>query len=255
MALQKTEAIVLKSQRQGETSKILTLYTRKFGKMKVIAKGARSTRSRFAGTLEPTNYIAIVFYEKDTRELQFLSQAEIIETFAKKKQNLEKAALSLAACELVDRLEVGAVSNPRLFKLLLESLRATHQARGMPMNCFRAFQIHLLELIGIKPELGVCIRCKHASSGEAVFDIRHGGFYCERCLSSRPPGMFITAETIHALKIFQKSAFTNLNGLALSPAAEQQIEVFLNAYFNYHIEGFKELNAIKFLKKISSRSQ
>ncbi len=81
MSLQKTQAVVLKTQRLGETSKILTLYSQKFGKIKVVAKGARGLKSRFYGTLEPLNHISIVYYFKETRELQLLSQADICVKF------------------------------------------------------------------------------------------------------------------------------------------------------------------------------
>ena len=94
MSLQKSEAIILKTQRLGETSKILTLYSRKFGKMKVVAKGSRGLKSRFFGTLEPLNHIAIVYYFKETRELQLLSQADIIHAFVNLKDNLEKYSLA-----------------------------------------------------------------------------------------------------------------------------------------------------------------
>ena len=90
MPLCKTEVIVLKSINYGETSKILTLYSRTSGKISVIAKGARNIKSRFGGTLEPINYLAIVFYEKESRNIQYLSQVDIIEYFPQIKKDLEK---------------------------------------------------------------------------------------------------------------------------------------------------------------------
>ncbi len=254
MSLQKTEAVVLKSIKQGETSKILTLYTRKFGKIKVIAKGARGLKSRFGGTLEPANYIAIVYYEKENRELQFLSQADIIETFSKKKQPLEKSSLAMAACELVDHLEIGAHPNPHLFKLFLETLRGVDHAVH-PMNVFRAFQIRIFDALGVKPNFQTCLHCRQlrVGVGEAIFDIPHGGFYCQRCAHLRPAGMVLSKSVIADFRNLQTAPLSSLNGVLASPADEQQADQFLLAYFNYHVEGFRELNSLKFLRKVSHR--
>ena len=62
MAIKKAEAIILHSRKQGETSKILTLYTREFGKMSAMAKGSRGTRSKYLGALETFNHVSLVFY-------------------------------------------------------------------------------------------------------------------------------------------------------------------------------------------------
>lgn len=250
MPLRKTEAIVLKSFKQGETSKILTLYTRSFGKAKVIAKGARSSRSRFGGSLEPLNHLAILFYEKENRDLHFLSQADIITAFAKDNRNLEKTALSMAACELVDRLEFGAAPSPLLFKLLLEVLRSIHGSTGQPMNCLRAFQVRLLDSLGLKPELRGCMKCGRETHHEGIFDIVRGGYVCENCKQPTSPGMLLSNQALNALKLFQTTPLSKLNGLLPAAEAQQQVDNFLSAYFRYHLEGFRELNAIKFYRRI-----
>ncbi|MFQ5751938.1 MAG: DNA repair protein RecO [bacterium] len=254
MSLQKSEAIVLKSQRQGETSKILTIYTRAFGKIKVIAKGARSSKSRFGGSLEPPNYISILFYDKETRELQFLSQADIITTFSKIRRNLEKTVLAMAVCELVDRLETGVAPNPHLFRLLLEVLQCINNAISRPMNCFRAYQVHILDVMGIKPNLSACMNCHRQTVGEVIFDISHAGYVCEKCVQPKTAGMLLSPQAIQALKIFQSSAIAKLNGLLTTVTAQQQVDALLSSYLKYHVEGVRELQALKFLKNLKHKT-
>lgn len=249
MPLKKTEAIILKSQRQGETSKILTLYTRAFGKLTVIAKGARSMRSKFGGSLEPLNYISIVFYEKETREIQLLSQADIIEFFAGIKQSLEKTALAMAVCELVNNLEIGIEPNPNLFKLHLEALRAINK-NDNPMNVLRAFQVKLLNNLGIRPDLTTCSKCKDQKRGTVAFDITQGSFICEACSQNQASGMILSADSFDALRLFQRDSLANLNGLLTSPISQQQVDGFIAAYLKYHVEGLRDLKAIKFFRKL-----
>lgn len=250
MSLQKTEAIVLKSIKQGETSKILTLFTRTFGKMTVIAKGARSAKSKFGGSLEQLNYIAIVFYKKENRDIQLLSQADIILAFPDIKRNLEKMALAAAIGELVYRLEHGEEPNPRLFRLCLDALKAIDQSDDNCMNLLRAFQVRLMAIHGFYANFGKCLKCKDTCEGGVVFNISEGGYLCENCKSPETSGFYLSHESISALGAFQKMPFNKLNDVLPSHNSGQQVDAFIETYLRYHTEGFWQLNALKFYKKI-----
>jgi DNA repair protein RecO (recombination protein O) len=76
----KTEAVVLKSMNYRDSSKIVTFYTRGFGKVKCIAKGARQMKSKFGAGLEPITNVSLVLYKKEHRELQLVSQCDAIKT-------------------------------------------------------------------------------------------------------------------------------------------------------------------------------
>ena len=73
--LVKTDAIVLRTRRMGETSKLVTLFTEGHGKLKVTAKGARRPKSKFAGCFETTWQVHIVCSMRDDRDLHTLSDA------------------------------------------------------------------------------------------------------------------------------------------------------------------------------------
>ena len=73
-----TEAIVLRSRKQGDTSKIVSLYTRDYGFVDVIAKGAREMKSKFGSALEPFTLSKVTFYKKEGRDLYLLANAEVI---------------------------------------------------------------------------------------------------------------------------------------------------------------------------------
>ena len=139
MALSKTEAIILKSQKQGETTKILTCYTKAFGKIKVIAKGARTSKSRFWGNLEPLNHVVIVFYRKENRDLQFLSQVDILKSFLHIRSELGRTSLAMLACEWINLSEVGEEANVKMFNLLYETLNGLNKATKGLKNILRCF--------------------------------------------------------------------------------------------------------------------
>ncbi len=77
MALVKSRAISLKNYRLGETSKVVVCYTRDYGKVRLVAKGARKGGGRLGAALEPTQVSGVVFYLRQERDLLFVSQAEV----------------------------------------------------------------------------------------------------------------------------------------------------------------------------------
>ena len=79
--LTKTEAIVIRSMKYGDSSKIVTFYTRQFGKLKGIAKAARRSNNKFGSSLEPLSHVMLVVYKKDHRDLHLISQCDSIQSF------------------------------------------------------------------------------------------------------------------------------------------------------------------------------
>jgi len=64
-----------------DTSKIVSLYTRRFGRVSVVAKGARDRKSRFGAALEPMSHVSAVFYKKERSDLHLLSQCDLLNGF------------------------------------------------------------------------------------------------------------------------------------------------------------------------------
>ena len=61
----KTEAVVLRSMKYRETSRIVSFYTKQFGKISGIVKGARSPKNAFGSALQPMSHVSLVLYKKD----------------------------------------------------------------------------------------------------------------------------------------------------------------------------------------------
>ena len=251
MALVKTEAVVLKSQKQGETSKILTLYTRHFGKIKLIAKGSRSLKSRYWGNLEPLNYIAVVFYQKENRELQFLSQADIIRSYPGIRSSLGRTTLALAAGELIARSEWGEAANPLLFRLLLDTLEALDSTSTGARNVFRSFQIKFLEQAGFKPKLDRCLRCGSNRLAEASFILEKGGYICGPCAAGHDYGVLLSPKALGLLRRVQNTGILEAGRIPLSAAVGKEMDLFLQAYLRFHLEGLPGLKSLEFLEKVS----
>ena len=83
MGIVKTEAVLIREMDYSESSKIVTFYSLKNGKVRAIAKGARKIKSKFANSINLFNHLNIIYYEKDGNTLFTVSEADTIEAFSK----------------------------------------------------------------------------------------------------------------------------------------------------------------------------
>ena len=112
----RTEGIILKRINLGETDRILTIYTKHYGKIRAIAKGVRKITSRKGGSVEAFNHVSLFLVQG--KNLDIVSEVEVINSFKSWRKNLKKVGLSYYFCELVDRLTPNSQANRAVFELL-----------------------------------------------------------------------------------------------------------------------------------------
>ncbi|MBI5402641.1 MAG: DNA repair protein RecO [Ignavibacteriae bacterium] len=120
MALLESEAFVLNGFRYGESSKIITLYSKEFGKFNAIVKGVRNVKARHSGVYENMNLIKIFLNKKENRSLQVISKAEIIKQFECVKSDLDKLAIGFSMLEILNKTSEEYDTAYNAFALLKE---------------------------------------------------------------------------------------------------------------------------------------
>ena len=244
MAILRTEAVVMKGWKLGETSKILSLFTRDFGKVKVVAKGGRGSKSKFKGCLEPLTHLRIFYYDKRTRDLQLLSQADLIDPHLHIIGNVKKTILSLAIIELVDRAVVGEEPFPQIFDLLVSTLQSIDEAKGFFEALVWFFESHFIELMGYKPTWDTCLSCKTSLGADGgYFQPHSGGLCCNRC-GSEKGGLVIGGETLEILYWLQRENIRNIDQIHPDKPQKAEIRKMFDLYFKTHIEHMNRLNAL-----------
>lgn len=146
------EAIVLRLTDYGEADRIVTLFTLEQGKLQGVARGAKRSRKRFAGALEPFAHLKLQLHLGTG--LVTLSSADIVGIFPGIRSDLTKIGCAAYACELVERLTPDEEPNPRLFRLLYCYLERLDQVPPSPSDR-RFFAVNLLKILGYQPELQV----------------------------------------------------------------------------------------------------
>ncbi len=182
MSLVKTEGIVLKSLKYGDSSNIFTLYTRDFGKIKLLAKGIKRRKSR----TPPLGYFSlseIVFYKREKSELHLLSSGETLKNFSGLGKSLNRFSWASAVTELLDQLISGEEPNQRIFNLSLKTLSRMESMDESDLEkIFWGFALKLFSNLGYKPRLDTCVRCGKEIKEEEVFlSPERGGVICHHC--------------------------------------------------------------------------
>ncbi|MFH1428163.1 MAG: DNA repair protein RecO [Candidatus Margulisiibacteriota bacterium] len=143
----KAVGINLKSFNLGNSDKIITVFTREYGKIKVVAKGSRKPSSKFGGRLELFGYNN--YFISRGKSLDILSQAETIESFLAIRENYERIQFGLYILWAINKVTVDDQENPALFDLLLSCLKALSHGQRSINSIKRFFQEELLRCEGI----------------------------------------------------------------------------------------------------------
>src|SRR2546423_702962 len=171
MRLVTTDAIVLRSYNLAESDRIVLCIARMCGLSRAVAKGARRMKSRFGAALEPFTVINLSFHEKENRELVTMSSAEILKSHFDLNSNFETAEVLAYMGEMVAEFAPPHEADERLFRMLIACVEALAQQKGSERRLTRYFEIWLLRLAGLFPDLRFCGKCGAelgASDGTAV---------------------------------------------------------------------------------------
>ncbi len=241
----KTEAVVLNKIDYGDTSIIVSLFTKEFGRLSAILKGGRSPKSKAGTTLDPPNFLRVILYNKSTRDVQLISGAEIIEHYPVVKSDLDRLKFAFAIIELVKKLTPEHEANERLFRGLIRILNLLDSSDEQPQIIFGRFFVFLLEVLGYELSLGNCGSCgSMIQSGSSCAYNFSTGPICENCRQSHLESFYLNSELFEYLFCLKHGKIIkNVNILT----AEKSI-LFLEKYLKFHVPDFKGIQSLQIYK-------
>ncbi|KAA9026344.1 DNA repair protein RecO [Niallia endozanthoxylica] len=225
--LQKCEGIVLRTTDYGETNKIVTLYTREWGKFGVMANGAKKPKSRLAAITQPFTYG--YFLVQQGRGLGSLQQGEIITSLRSIKEDIFLTAYASFIVELTDKCTEEKKTNPFLFELLYQVLNFINE--GYDSDIIKnIYEMKMLNTIGLYPILNHCVICG-SKEGNFSFSIREGGILCHRCLEKDPYHFKIAATTVKLLLTFYYLDINRLGNISVKPETKKELKMVIDSYY------------------------
>ena len=235
MAYEKTNAITIRYADYSDTSRVLTFYTRRFGRVSALAKGAKRRYSRLIGHVDLLSFGEIVFISGRTRDrLHILTEACAFETFPAIRKDLARLYAACHAVQLVNAMTAEDDPSPELFDRLLGLLRWLGQGIEPAAPLF-AFEAHLLVLTGFMPELSSCVSCgKPNRQRTTAFSSALGGILCERCSAGQTDVVpDVPSGALNLLERLARGKLTRLDRIRVAPQVVASARTFLNHYETY----------------------
>ncbi len=246
-----TEAVVLHSFNYGDTSKIVTVYSRKYGKIKVVAKGTRNPKSnKFGSSLELMTYSSIVLYKKEHKDLHLLSKSEIVFPFNRMQDDSEKIFTGLALIELVSMVMHDEEENERIFSLLVESLQTIDQSSKNTTNVLLTFFLKMFQQFGFGLSIDACSTCARKTvTHEFQFvqlRLSDGKFVCSLCSENQMvSGVKLSGGILKSLLYLQDNSVAK--SIQLSISKRDDLFTVVQSYLRYHIESVRTLKSLALL--------
>ncbi|MBE0447787.1 MAG: DNA repair protein RecO [Actinobacteria bacterium] len=234
MSLYKSKGVVLKTQKLGESDRIITILTGNCGKVNAVAKGIRKTKSKFGSRLEPFTHVDLVLYKG--RNLDIITQAEIIGSFSEIRDSFDRITYGSAMLDLVNKISVEGERDTALYNLLLKSLKVVSQTKKNFRLLLIAFDIKLMAVSGYMPKLEQCVICGKKSGIKMRFSFEQGGIVCEGCYSLDKNSIVITSAAVEMLLRLMRLPLNDVVDLDIIALLEDELHLLMRDYVTYYIQ-------------------
>ena len=249
----KTEAVVLKTINQGDTSKIATLYTREQGRIKMIAKGVRNTKSRYLGLLDPVQHVEVLFYEKSNSDLQLFKSGEIVQSYYTLHKDFDRLAFAQVAMEFIERAAEKTEPHPELFEIIIGTLASLDNPKIMPVKSYWYFHLRCLGELGFRFDAFRCHQCKTTLVGtRAVYHRPDAAIYCTAC-SPTPDERFIinlSPRTMAIMQMIDGENWPGIQQVITTLSDRRSLWDFIWHYTKVHLPPIEQMKSLAVLEQI-----
>jgi DNA repair protein RecO (recombination protein O) len=241
----RTPALILKRRDFHEADRLLTILTPHHGKLDVIAKGARKPTSQKTGHVELFTRVDMLIHTG--RDFGIVSQAEMTAPYMALREDLNRGAYASYAAELTDRFVTeGGEDFASVFELLDNTLDRLCMDED-PRIVIRYFEIHLLNLVGFRPELNECVSGREPIMPEdQYFSNVEGGVVCIRHAAKTSMLIPLPMLTLKLLRHIQRSPYPRVKSLSVPSYVVDDAERVMLGYITYVLE--RRLQSIDFIR-------
>lgn len=251
--LQKCEGIVIRTTDYGETNKIVTLYTREWGKVGAMARAAKKPKSRLSAVTQLFTYG--YFLIQKGSGLGSLQQGEMISSLRSIREDIFLTAHASYIVDLTDKATADEKTpNPFLFELLLQTLNLINEGYDLDIIT-NIYEMKMLDLLGLHPCLNQCAVCG-GTDGHFSFSVREAGFICHRCTHQDPYHIKISQATVKLLRVFYYFDLSRLGNISVKNETKTELKKVISAYYDeysgLHLKTKKFLNSMDKMRDMLS---
>ena len=238
-----SEVVVLRSYSLRESDLIAVLYTRRFGRVSGVARGARRSKSRFAGKLEPLSWAEVIFFAKKSTDLVTIDSAELIDSFAPRTHDYRCLLQLSFLAELLADTTPEREPSDAVFRLALLVLpHLTQPATAELAQLY--FEIWYLKLAGLYPSHRYCHQCQAALGEDSAVFVGAGRhlFVCGGCQGG---GRSVSVDALALLDTIGRSHLADIFRLDFPTAAVTELRSVAESLLQQSFErSFRSLKLI-----------
>lgn len=234
-----TEGIVLKQIKTVGGRRMIVLLSARYGKISAGSRINEGGKNKSALAMRPFTYGRYQIFK--SRDAYNIDSAETIRSFYGLGEDVDKYMAASYVLEFTEKIVPYEQPQPAVMKLICDFFSELEKRESRFETLVLAYQIKVLKILGIMPELECCIQCGEKSE-PVVFSIPDGGLLCKKCYQNTAnnddDGLIYTIkfDIVGILRYFVKKPLSDFKNLALQKPILDQIEEIIKKYISYHLD-------------------
>jgi len=230
----RTSGIVLKKENRGEDSQVITIFTKDFGKLKILGKAIRKIKSKLRASIPLFSLSEIEFIQG--KAYKTLTDAILTENFKNTDKNLEKLKIAYNVSDITDNLIKGEERDRDVWILLYKTFHYLNNS--LSENSYSLVYYYFLwnffSILGYKPELKKCAICQNNLNPiNFYFSPEQGGTICNKCFKKTKERKKVHSETIKILRVILEKDWKFLARLKIEPEHKKNLNLISKYYLSY----------------------
>lgn len=233
----RTQGIILRKQDRGESNRLLTFYTKDFGKLEILGKAIRKISSKLRTGTEIFYLSEIEFIQG--KRYKILTDTTPVERFEKLRKDLVKTKMAHRIAEIFDGLVSGQEKDKRTWDLISSFFTRLNDLNFKISDIklqYYYFVWNLLSLLGYLPELYHCALCgEKLQPAKLYFSSLEGGIICEHCFPKLKQTKLISVNTVKTLRVLTEKGHEFLKKIKISPADLKELHIITDHFLENHL--------------------
>ncbi len=244
-----SRAVTIGVTEYGDSDKIVTFYSERYGKISGIAKGAKRSKKRFVNKLEYFSLLNLCLHSSRKSTLLRLDSADLIKSYQSLSESYRKYTAAMLVIELIGALTREYDSDPNLYHLLSWSLDRIAETEEQA-DTVVFFQLKLLHFTGFLPQLTGCAACGGLLEEKSLFLPSADGLYCSSCLPARGPASpsRLSISTLRTLEMARSLPLEKISRVRLTPASCRESLRLFKTCIHYLLQ--REIHSWREFEKI-----
>lgn len=239
--IENIEGIIINTKNYNDNSKILDIYTKKYGIIGVIAKGCKSLKSNLRSVTDKMTYATFTLYYKQDK-LSILTEASVINNFNNIKKDIEKISYASYILDLTNQVYKQNDSQD-LYDYLISALNKINEGFN-PLVITNILELKYLDFLGIMPNLEECVNC--GSKNVVMLSSDKGGYLCKNCIIDEP---ITSTKAIKLVRMYYYVDMDKITKLDLTKDVIYEVNNFIDNYYDRYTGLY--LKSKNFLKNLN----